>query len=330
MKMKFSEFHSTLLDAVLKAKKRQPTASIHLLYAPELADPLELVGDVLRNIALINSPVKVGWTAATAPRLLTLNGSGIGVELLNAEGGIGDAMLQRSIQKSYANIFGDEQVQVALTNDDPGMAENAICGWVVSPEPARQIAARIARLSNLWGAKPSSQIARWFYPHCFVGLWPELEDHQKHALLSGGTWLLHDHFGQLQQYGPVQESSDETSWVPKFSSTQRRIIDNTLVVSALAKCWQSISRIEQQPIPKDAVSKLHQFVLQGQRHHLDAEDLMIYVMTAVQLPNGALEDQDFSSMLAAIAEDGVSLRDGLSTLPDNFWQRYQPATPIPA
>lgn len=327
--MNVSAFRQRLLAAIMEVRNRQPGMQLHLLYAPEMADPLELVQDDRRLSALLRRSRNALLPAERTVRVITLDCRRIASYLLETHHSIDDPLLESSISQAYAEIYLGGRVQSELTNDDFGMAESAISGWIISADTAQQIASRINGMTYLGGAGPGTKPVRWYCQQSIATLWPTLSSGQKRALLGDAVWLLHDANGDLQCYvadrSQPPDTAEALNQVHRLSAIQWQRIDNIPVVKVLGESWAAMCEEEGISLPSDAHLQLHCHVQAAQEHKLDAENLMLYVMTAVQLPMGAAQSQEFTQMLRQVANDGLPLREGLQRLPDHFWKRYEPA-----
>lgn len=325
--MNETTFRQLLLAAIAEVQVRQPGMQLHLLYAPELADPLELVQDDRRAFALLRRPLMTALPDARAARVITLDCRRVASYLLETHHGIDDPLLESSITQAYAEIYLEAGIQSTLTNDDFGMAESAICGWIISADTAQQIASRINGMSYLGGVGRLPKLVRWYCPESISTLWPTLTSGQKRSLLGDAVWLLPDACGDMQRYvadrPQLSDEPEELHLAHRLSAIQLQRLDNMPVVKVLAGSWAAMCAEEGMPVPLDAHSKLHRHVHAAQEHKLDAENLMLYVMTAVQLPVVAMQSPEFIHMLRQVANDGMPLREGLQRLPDQFWERYE-------
>ncbi len=325
-------FRQRLLAAVEEVLVRQPDMHLHLLYAPELADPLTLVQEDRRSSALLRRPFMTELPDSRAARVITLDCRRIASYFLESHHSIDDPLLESSITQAYAEIFLEGGVKSALTNDDSRMAEKAICGWVISAETAQQIASRINGMSYLGGAGQRPKLVRWHCPESFSTLWPTLSLCQKRSLLGEDVWLLHDSKGDLQRYIAVRSQTSgeaqEQHQVHRLSVAQWQRIDNMPVVKVLSARWTAMCDEEGTQVPLDGHLQLHRHVRAAQQHKLDAENLMLYVMTAVQLPVGAVQSPEFLYILDQVSCNGLPLREGLRSLPDQFWKRYEPTNEL--
>lgn len=321
-------FRRRLLEAIAEAQVGQLDVQLHLLYAPELADPLALVQDDRRSSALLRRSLMTALPDARAARVITLDCRRIASYLLETHHSLDDPLLESSITQAYAEIYLQASVQSALTNDDFGMAESSVCGWIISADTAQQIASRINGLSYLGGAGLRPKIVRWHCSESISTLWPTLTSGQKRSLLGDAVWLLHDANGEMHRYVADQPQpageAHEQQQVHRLSAEQWQRIDNMPVVKVLSKSWAAMCDEEGLQLPLDAHMQLHRHIQAAQEHKLDAENLMLYVMTAVQLSVGAMQTPEFIRMLSQVSNDGQPLREGLQSLPDHFWNRYEP------
>lgn len=326
-----AEFRRQLLAAVQKAKALQPDAHLHLLYAPELADPLQLADETRRAQALIR-PVGVeqAWLgeAAQLPRVITLDCRRIASYLLESDPGLDDPLFEASITQAHAEVCLGLGVDTGLTNDDAGHAACTVCGWIVSEDSAATIAQRIGRQSRANHPGHRGEWVRWYNPIHLDAVWRSLTAEQRHSLIGNATWLAHDATARLTTYRAADhdapERADTAPSVGRLDRDQWQLLDNAVLVAGLARSWQGLCDAEGLTLPADATDQLHRHALTARRHGLDAQDLALYAMTAVQLPAGATQAPEFLQLLEQVVASGCDLGDGLRNLPDTFWQRYQP------
>lgn len=335
--MNVTEFRTRVLAAIQEVKRDQPDAYLHLVYAPELADPLGLVNDDRRDAAhlLAMNGMKMTWPKEAWPRLITLDCRRIAAYLLENDPALDDPLLEASITQAHAEVCLDGGVNVMATNDDPGFAANAVCGWVVTPETALQVASRINRVST-----PSRELVfqsgekyrvdrrwvHWYQPEYFSALWPTMEDEERKALLGPALWLTHTVTGDLQRYstdatdapGPFENHSA----LLKLRVAQWEAMDNAPIVKQLTKKWQALCEQRQRPLPKDAAEQLHRHVKAARDHGLDGEDLALYALLAVRLIPGATQTPVFVQMVQQVRARDGSMREGMRSLPDDFWEHY--------
>jgi hypothetical protein len=342
--MNVTDFRARVLAAIQAVKRRQPDAYLHLVYAPELADPLGLVNDDRRDTAhlLAMNGTKMTWPREAWPRLITLDCRRIAAYLLENDPALDDPLLEASITQAHAELFLGGGVDVMATNDDPSFAANAVCGWVVTPETALQVASRINQVST-----PSRELVfqpgekyrvdrrwvHWYQPECFSALWPTLAAEERKALLGPALWLTHTETGDLQRFStdPTDAPAphENHSALLKLRVVQWEAMDDAPIVKQLTKKWQALCEEQQRPLPKDASAQLHRYVKAARDQHLDGSDLALIVMTAVQLEPGAIETPEFRQMVEQALRNGTSLCDGLANLPESFWERHALAEPQP-
>jgi hypothetical protein len=326
--MGLADFRRQLLSAIHEAKARQPDSHVHLLYAPELADPLELANDERRDTAMLRHPLEAPeGLQESQPRIVSLDCRRVASYFLETDPGIDDPLLESSITQAHAECFLGEHAQRVLTNDLPGLSEGTVCGWIISRETASALAARINACSNQFDAQHGRRWIRWHDPACITGLWPGLSDDQRRALLGDGVWLALDVAGRVQRF-----AADPSAGAPaqhgmrRLDISQSKIADNLLVVADLARKWQSLCAADGKSLPPHADAQLHHHVQAAQAHRLDAEDLAAYVLLAVQLHEGATESPELLHVLRQARERGIKLRDVIAKLPDRYWQRHLHST----
>ena len=326
-----AEFRRQLLAAIHDAKASHPDAHLYLLYAPELADPLQLADEARRTQALIRPMgVEQAWLGETAqlPRVITLDCRRVASYLLESDPGLDDPLFEASVTLAHAEVCLGMRVDTTLTNDDAGHAEGAICGWIVSEESAATIAQRIGSQSRANHPGHRGEWVRWYNPIHLDAVWRSLSAEQRHSLIGHATWLAHDAAARLTAYRAADhdapERADTSPSARLLDRDQWQALDNAVLVAALARSWQGLCDAEGRTLPADATDQLHRHALAAQRHGLDAQDLALYTMTAVQLPAGATQAPEFLQLVEQVVTRGSDLGDGLRNLPDTFWQRYQP------
>ena len=335
--MKLTDFRARVLAALQAGKAQRPGAGIHLVYAPELADPLELVKDTRRDSAkLTGRSTGVQWPDEAWPRIVTLDCMRVAAYLLEQDAGLDDPLMEASITQAHAEVWLGAGVQSIVTNDAPEHAENAVCGWIISPEDAVTIARRI----NGWSApvrepieqpKPGQRFRsdrrwlRWYQPDHFAALWPTLTDEQQGALLGPALWLAHTPTRELRAYAAGEQvTATEPAWSRSGSLkvVQWKKLDNVPLVTQLTQQWSGMLEAEGARLPDDVSEQLHRHVAAGQAQGLGGENLLLYVLVAVQLVPGATDAPEFMQMIRFAVDRDASLREGLRTLPDAFWERH--------
>lgn len=333
--MNITEFRTAVLEQLKAAKAAQPDAHIHLLYAPELADPLQLVPDAKRDVARIRPLfMQTHWPEEALPRFVTLDCRRVAAYMLETDSALDDPLLESSITQAHAELHQGESVQSVLTNDTPGMAERSVCGWIVSPESAKEFATRINWQSGQVHPQHRSRWVRWYMPDHLSALWPAMSPEQRQTLLGPAMWLAHDVTGWLFRYSaevsaqgaPAIDPQD----APRLTEQQWQTLDNVPVVTELTQAWQRLCDAEGRPLPADASQRLHRHVAAARRLGLDAENLALYAMAVAQLSEGAAESPELVAVVRQTVSRGGTLATGLCKLPDDFWHRHAPrshATP---
>jgi hypothetical protein len=329
--MKLRDFRRQLLDALHDARALRPKAQLHLLYAPELADPLALAEEPRRDTARMRPPrVAADWPEQAWPRIVTFDCRRVAPYLLETDASLDDPLLEASITHAHAEVWLGQRVRVEVTNDDPGMAQSAVCGWIVSAESAAQMSERIQRHAALFNSGNRRRWVRWYQPACIGLLWPLLTPLQQQALLGPAAWLAHDAAGRLQCFESDAAARLESQESTRFLSVaQWAAVDNQEVVADLVRRWQALCAAEARELPPDAAHRLHGLVQQARGHRLDAEDLAVFALLSVQLREGATSSPEFLRLLDSAQAAGGALRDVLADLSELFWRRYLPADATP-
>ncbi len=332
--MTLSDFRQPLLNAIQAAKALYPEAHLHLLYAPELADPLQLVGNERREVGLIGGyPLLPQEPEQSRARLVTLDCHRIASYLLESDPGIDDPLFESSITQSYGEVVLGEHVQPAITNDDPHSAVRTVCGWIISTKGAPAMARRISHMSTMLDPALRQQTVRWYHPACFDTLWPGLSADQKRGLLGEAVWFAHDLTGRLRRYeakeAESEKAKDNTVQIRRLQPVQAQALEDVPIVAALAQSWKGLCTEQGKPLPDNAVEQLHRHVQVARTHRLDADDLAMYALVAVQLPSEAMHAPDMTQVLEQVSSRRSTLRDALRTLPPVFWQRYAPPGTTP-
>lgn len=251
--------------------------------------------------------------------------------MLETDAGIDDPLFETSICRAHADIFCNQIDPVLRLNEEPGLVQSAVCGWLVTAEKATQFASRISSILGAPRKGVGQKLLRWYDPEFLLALWPALSPLQRRGLVGDADWIIcnatngvtHIRMGQptldAEQHGIASHRS--------LSSEQLQIANNVSVVSALVLNWRAMCEHENITLPDDAIAQMHHHVLEGQRYGLDSDDLSIYAMTAIQLRNQATKDPEFVEMLTVMNAEGLALRDVLTRLPEAFWRRNQPILP---
>lgn len=320
-------FREALLQAVHTIRQGRPGALIHLLYTPELHDPLELVGETLREEGLIYPPAHLKTVSAgrdKSARLLTLDCRRVAGYLYESDECLDDPIFEQSITQSHAEIRLAQSHNAEVSNDERELSDHAIGGWVISTESAATLAARLRSFSTqqgVWG--------RWTNPFVLNLLWPTMSIGQRFAMIGEASWLAFDSNGVLRHYAAAADRAARDANVGESQSApvgldehQIQLLNNVPLVRDLLSAWRSMLDEQGRVLPAGAEQVLYTHISRAQRSGLHAESVAIYAMTAVQLKGGATNDADWTRMVTLAAYDGLALRDLLETLPDPFWLSY--------
>lgn len=334
MEIDIERFRTPLIDALRAARAQHPDAHLHLLYSPELADPLALIGDTRREAALINPPVHnvpiVEPPKENRPRLITLDCLRVAPYLLETDAALDDPLFEASVSQAVAETALQQRPDTELENDEPVLAEFAIGGWLLTRESAADVASRIHRYSYFHAKEGLRAWIRWTNPVYLNAMWPTLKAEQKQMLLGEAVWLVFDAAGQLRRYAsndPTASVDANETVAPKIAdrildAQQTQLIKNMLPVRDLLARWQTLCEARGERLPNDAEQQLHALLGEAQRYALDADSVTLYVLTAVQLKPSATEDAEWIACARNAGSDGLPLRDRIEHLSDDFWQRW--------
>jgi hypothetical protein len=328
MTIDLNTHRQTLLRAVHAICKAQPAAQIHLIYTPELQDPLNLVGDTRRDVAFIHAPTRLKVIAPDrekAPRVVPLDCRRVAACLLEGDPGLDDPEFEHSIKQSHIEICLDQPHDAELSNDEREFSEYAIGGWLIGTESAKTLSVRLRNFSN----QQRSWI-RWTNPSVLSALWPTMTHEQRFTLLGDATWLAFDITGTLRHYagngGVATASADQAAaprpFIPGLDQQQIQMLKNVPLVRDLIRSWKAMLEEQEKKLPANAEQLLHVHVRRAQQVGLAAESVAICTMVAVQLKPGATDDAEWIKLVRHAAADGLDLRDLLDTLSDVFWDRY--------
>ena len=325
--MNFSDFREEIVRLIRQAKVRLPASHIHLVYAPEISDPLHLAEDARRDTALIRVAGRTDdWPEQSLPRIVTLDCRRVAGYLLETDPGIDDPILESSISHAHSTVFLDQVDELLLLNENPGLVRSPVCGWIIAPYDAKTLARRLG--TNLRGANNRGNALRWYDPDFMVALWPILSQEQQHAILDTSEWITCNATNGILQFKGNKSGQPDVYFAHRLlNSEQLQVVDNIGVVNSLLLNWKTMCEVEDRVLPKDATQQMHRHVQEGQRYGLDSDDLAIFTMTAVQLAAGATAAPEFKAILERMKDECLALRQALKLLPDIFWQRYQPIAP---
>jgi hypothetical protein len=329
MPLDLQDLRQQLLREIQAARDAGAGAYLHLLYTPELHDPLGLLGETRRVSAPIRPSVALKVVSARpdrTPRLLTLDCRRVAAYLLETDPALDDPAFEASVTQTHAEICGAQARDKLPRNDESELSEFSVAGWFVTADDAATMAARLKDFSVQQRGWVS-----WTRPAFIHALWPTMDDAQRSAMLGGATWLALSPDGQLQRYcaRPRHVTGNAMSTPAtadaSLSAKQLRMVNNVQLVRDLMTGWDTMRQSEGLALPSHAEQILHAHVMRAQDHGLDSDSVAIYAMTIVQLKEGAHADAEWESMMRAVAEQGIVLRDCLAELSDAFWERYVPA-----
>ncbi|MES2320384.1 MAG: hypothetical protein V4631_23145 [Pseudomonadota bacterium] len=316
-----------LLHEIQLAREADAGMHLYLLYTPELHDPLGLVGDTLRASAVIRPGAALKVVAAQpdrSPRLLTLDCRRVASYLLENDPALDDPAFEASITQCHDEICGAQTRDKLVLNDEGELSEFSVAGWLVSSEDAAALAARLKGFSF-----QNRGWVSWTHPAFVHALWPTMSASQRAAMLGGATWLALSLDGQLCRYaagaGHSRPDSPAVAVDTALDARQARMVRNVKLVRELLPGWKAICTTQGRRLPANAEQLLHAHVIGAQDHGLDSDSVAMFVMTIVQLNDGASADAEWKSMMRAVADHGYALRDRLADLSYDFWDRYVPA-----
>ena len=326
MSIPFETFRQALLQAVRNAKRTARHANVHLVYCPELHDPLQLVADETRVTAHMRSPGTQREAAsvhAHAPRLVTLDCRRVAAYFLESDPALDDPLFEASITQSYAETCLGDAPAAEIDNSDPHLSGASVGGWIVTQESAHEFSRRLNNFANS-GPNRRRTAIRWTDRTVMSSLWPTLTKEQCTSLLGDASWFVHDLQGKLHHYAADKFVQAEHS-IPiatSLDAVQSQTLQNVALVRELLPKWQEISEQAGTQLPNDAERRLHAYVRAAQTYGLDAESVAIYAMTAVQLKDEATADPEWIKLMTHVAYNGLLLRDLMDKLSDDFWNRY--------
>lgn len=322
-------FRDSVLQAIRSIKGVRPEAHLHLVYTPELHDPLYSASDERRDLALLRAPRHLNVVEAEPeclPRFITLDATRVAGYLLEQDSGLDDPLFESSIAQAHAETFLGARHDVHAGNDDRELATGAIGGWVVSRQTAAELAARVARFSD---ARLTDQAdcawVRWTQPDVFNALWPLLQPEPRDALLGDAVWFTIDAAGTVRHYAAEGRHGIHDAPTPVLASLnaqQAAAMRNVPLVRELHERWQALCLESGARLPANAERLLHERVWQAQALGLGAEAVAICVLTSVQLKPGATQDPRWHEAIANARRQGSSLLNGWARLPAQFWAEW--------
>lgn len=328
METNFNGLRAAVLEALANGLKRSPDAQIHLVYIPELSDPLALVGDERRAFALIQPPTgSLAIRPDKAARLITLDCTKVAAYLLETHPALDDPALESSITQAWQESAGRAAYDRALHNDELDLSNLVIGGWIVSTESASVIAQRFRHAAPNHRSGGHTYWVRWFCPDHLHALWPELTKAQREALLGSATWVGVDALGQVKVYradagAGVHDLSSSTHRASQLSRDQILAVDEVPTVRDLYERWRDHVASVAADIPRDALQRVQGLVQEARELGLRGNGLTTYALLALQLPEQARSDPDWRSAVEAVMADGQPTSDLSGHLPAQFWLRW--------
>lgn len=325
MQKQAEAFRNKIIESVRAAQARIPGGRLHLIYSPELSDPLALrSGESRRDVAsMAPRRLRDEWKSDDYPRVVTLDCMRVANYLFETDAGRDDPLFDASISQAYAEVILNERASLTVVNENPGSSESAVCGWVVSRQTAVQFAHRIqfhayplrGGIDRIW--------VHWHNPVYLFALWPTLNSAQKRALLGDAVWITHDLQGTLRVLCADGEASDAVLNGISFRADemQWRRFDNAQTVAQLLRNWRVQCEADASSVPEDASERLMNHLLAACRLGLRGDNRAIYAMTLSRLSPDAESMPEWKSLIDQAVRGESTLRDGLLTLPEKFWIR---------
>jgi hypothetical protein len=333
MSMGIQSFRQALLTTLGPLRAARPNASLHLVYVPELADPLSLGGDVARQSSPIRAPLRHRPFAPKdhkLPRVISLDCRRVAAFLLETSADIDDPLFESSIVQAHAEQVHQDVPHHVPANDEAHFVQSSIGGWILSSEPAMAIAARISRFSLSTRDDGSSHWMRWFDPVFATSMWPVLSPVQKAALLGDAVWIVCAAGGRLLvlSAGDADRAEPNEGLLPdvnplkRLDGTQSDTARHVPQVRDLMARWQALCEDQGRPPRPNAHGLLHLHVEQAHGLGLGHESVAVYSLAAMQLQAGVQADERWAALAAHSARAGIPFGDCLAELPDEFWERW--------
>lgn len=331
MSVPYATFREQVLVALERAKTARPSAHLHLLYTPELHDPVPEAGDSRRDAARIRIPSHIAAIRPSddgLPRLITLDTRRVAPYLLEHDAALDDPLLEASIDQAHAEAALGARADAHLDNADPELAAGAVGGWIVSDESATQMAQRIASFSAGWvadeGHRPRQrQWMRWTQPQVLCSLWPLLSPEQRAALVGTGVWVAFDVAGRVRAF-TAADGSDHTPRPAELDAAQSAVLRNIPLVQELLAAWSQLAQDRGRGLPADAEHRLHLHLQEAQRLELPGSEVPVYALTAASLLAAATQSPQWQALLERARDLGPPFTLHLQQLPQDFWQRWLP------
>lgn len=333
MERQVSNMRAAVLGQLSACLKSSPDAQIHLVYIPELSDPLSLANDERRAAALIQPPAgSLAIRPDRAARIITLDCSKVAAYLLETHPALDDPLLESSITQASQETAGRAAYDRALHNDELDLSNLTIGGWIVSNESASEIAQRFRHAAPNHRAGGHTYWVRWFCPDHLHTLWPTLTAPQRTALLGDATWVGVDPFGQVKVYRadhPEEHASapGNTHKAKQLYRDQILAVEEVPAVRDILERWRDQAELEGRSVPHDALARVQSLILEAKNLGLRSPGLTAYALLALPLPEQARSDADWLAAIRALVTEGLPLTEMHERLPPQFWQRWQSFTP---
>jgi len=328
----FNGLRATVLETLATGLKHSPDALLHLVYIPELSDPLSLADDERRTFSLIQPPSgSLAIRPDQAARLITLDCSKVAAYLLETHPALDDPLLESSITQAWQETAGRSAHDRALHNDELDLSNLAIGGWIVSNESASVIAQRFRHAAPNHRIGAHTYWVRWFCPDHLHTLWPTLTAPQRTALLGDATWMGIDPFGQVKVYRadhPEEHASapGNAHKARQLSRDQILAVEEVPTVRDILERWRDQAQLEGISVPHDALARVQSLILEAKDLGIRGPGLTAYALQALPLPEQARSDADWLAAIRALVTEGLPLTELHERLPPQFWQRWQSAT----
>ncbi|MEJ2631946.1 MAG: hypothetical protein P8011_10025 [Acidihalobacter sp.] len=313
-------FREMVIDVVRAVQAQRPDGFLHLLYSPELADPLDLRDDIRREVGLLRRE----W-ASTYPqpdidfaRFLTLDCRRVAAYMCETDSALDDPLFEASITQAHAEAHLGVQAEPELGNDTPNFSPYAVCGWVATTQSAAELARRLQRCNRL-GRLHHYHWLRWHNPVYHAALWPVLTSEQRRILLGDALWIAPGPLGRLHLYQADPQPADAAPLPLSFSLDKAQLERHrdAPAAVALARSWQAAEG--DCPLPADALKRVLRHLDDARRLKLRGEDRQLYAGAMLRMAPGAERAAEWTSLLDRTVRGENKLRDGIAVLPERFW-----------
>lgn len=330
MERQISNMRAAVLGQLSACLKISPDAQLHLVYLPELSDPLTLAADERRAFALIQPPASsLAIRPDQGARLITLDCTKVAAYLLETHPALDDPVLESSITQVWQESAGRAAHDRALHNDEPDLSNLAIGGWIVSNECASVIAQRFRHAAPYYRASGHTYWVRWFCPDHLHTLWPTLTEPQRVALLGNATWVGIDPFGQIKVYRA--DYSAELASTPSNANKTRQLsrdqilaVEEVPAVRDVVERWRDQAQLEGSALPPDAVIRVQSLIREAKDLGIRGAGLTTYALQALPLQDQARRDPDWLAAIRDLLVEGLPLTELHERLQPQFWQSWRP------